>query len=141
MPGRDPDEEVMSTPRAVDVVRRYFAAVNEDRFDDLGDLFAPDIVLEMGGAARREGVADAIGYYPRALAALPVHDDEAVSTLTSDDGRRVAVEIVFTGTTGDGRPLVFPAVDLFDLDEDGRISRLRSFYDTTYVATALRPPG
>jgi ketosteroid isomerase-like protein len=132
---------VTMAERVPDVVRRYFAAVNGDRFDDLRDVFAPDVVLEMAGSARRDGVDAALGYYPRALSALPVHDDEPVSVLTSDDGRRIAVEIAFTGTTTDGRPVVFAAVDLFDVDEQGRVARLRSFYDTNLVAAALRPPG
>lgn len=128
----------MGTPMP-EVVRAYFAAVNADRFDELRTVFAPDVVMEMAGAARREGVDDAIAYYSRALTELPVHDDEAVNVMASDDGRRIAVEILFTGTTAAGHPVVFEAVDLFDLDADGRIARLRSFYDTNRVAAALRP--
>jgi uncharacterized protein len=125
-------------PAAVDA---YFTAVNADRFDDLRAVFAGDVVLEMAGATRRDGVAAAIAYYPRALAALPVHADEPRRVLISADGRHCAVEIAFTGRCGDGRAVEFAAVDLFDLDDDGRIRRLRSFYDTSAVAAQLRPPG
>jgi ketosteroid isomerase-like protein len=80
----------------------------------------------------------AIAYYPLALAPLPRHYDDPISMVCSDDRRRVAVEIAFTGTTAGGRPVEFSAVDLFDLDDDGRVSRLRSFYDTARVARQLQ---
>jgi ketosteroid isomerase-like protein len=122
---------------AHDPVTRYFELVNADRFDELRELFADDIVLEMAGASRRDGVDAAVAYYARALAPLPDHDDDPVSIVRSADGRRAAVEISFTGRTADGRPVEFTAVDLFDLDDRGRIVRLRSFYDTAAVAAAL----
>ena len=124
-----------------EAVRAYFEAINHDRFDELREIFAADIELAMAGAAPRRGVDAAIAYYPRALADLPVHEDAPRQVLTSADGRRCAVEIAFTGTTTDGRPLVFDAVDLFELDGRGRVARLRSFYDTSAVAAQLRPPG
>jgi ketosteroid isomerase-like protein len=124
-----------------DAVRRYFAAVNVDRFDALADLFADTIVIEMGSAPPRHGIADALAYYPKALADIPVHEDDPVSVMSSADGRRVAVEIAFSGTTGDGRPVKFTAVDLFDLDDTGRIVRLRSIYDTNTVREQLRAPS
>lgn len=123
-----------------DTVRRYFTAVNADRFDELADLFADTIVIEMGSAIPRHGIADALAYYPKALADLPVHEDDPVSVTSSADGRRVAVEIAFSGTTGDGRPVKFTAVDLFDLDDAGRIV-VRSIYDTATVREQLRAPS
>jgi ketosteroid isomerase-like protein len=126
---------------APDTVRRYFAAVNADRFDDLARLFADSIVIEMGSALPRHGIADALAYYPKALADLPVHEDDPVSVMSSADGRRVAVEIAFSGTTGDGRRVKFTAVDLFDLDDTGRILRLRSIYDTNAVREQMRAPS
>jgi ketosteroid isomerase-like protein len=120
-------------------ISAYFAAVNHDRFDDLRAVFADDVVMDMVGSAVREGVDAALAYYPRALASLPVHEDEPVSVMTSADRRHVAVEIAFRGTTTDGRTVAFTAVDLFDLDENGRISRLRSIYDTKPVIEQIRP--
>lgn len=120
-------------------VAAYFEAVNADRFGDLRDLFVADVVMEMAGSAPRVGVDAALAYYPLALASLPVHHDEPVSVMTSPDGRQVAVEIAFRGTTDDGRQVAFTAVDLFDLDDTGRIARLRSIYDTKPVVEQLRP--
>jgi ketosteroid isomerase-like protein len=122
-------------------VRAYFDAINADRFEDLRAVFADDVVLEMAGAAARNGVEAAIAYYPRALAPLPEHEDEPVAVLTSADGRQVAVEIAFTGRTADGRPVAFTAVDLFDVDPAGRVTRLRSFYDTSAVVRQIAAPG
>jgi ketosteroid isomerase-like protein len=126
-----------------DAVTRYFEYINDDRFDDLRELFAPEICLEMAGAPRRDGADAAIAYYARALAPLPRHVDDAVDIVTGppdgDGVRRVAVEIAFSGETADGRAVEFTAVDLFDVGDDGRIRRLRSFYDTALVARMIRP--
>jgi ketosteroid isomerase-like protein len=129
----------MELEQVPDVVRAYFDAINADRFEDLRDVFAADVVLEMAGAAARVGVDAAVAYYPRALAALPEHEDDPVAVLASADGHRVAVEIAFTGRTADGRPVAFTAVDLFDVDPAGRVARLRSFYDTNAVARQIAP--
>lgn len=126
---------MMNTP---DAVRRYFECINGDRFDELRDVFAADVLLQMAGANDRRGVDAAVAYYPLALAPLPHHFDDPVTVVGSDDSRRVAVEIAFTGTTTGGRPVEFTAVDLFDLGDDGRITRLRSFYDTARVARQLQ---
>ena len=92
----------------------------------------------MAGARARTGIEAAVAYYPAALAPLPQHVDEPVHIAVSDEGRRVAVEIAFEGSTQSGRSVVFTAVDLFDLADDGRIERLRSFYDTADVARQLQ---
>jgi len=42
------------------------------------------------------------------------------------------VEFAFTGTTGEGRPVAFEAVDLFDL-AGPLIRRLSIWYDTAAV--------
>ncbi len=86
----------------------------------------------------KKGIEAAVAYYPAALAPLPQHVDEPVHIAVSDEGRRVAVEIAFEGSTQSGRSVVFTAVDLFDLADDGRIERLRSFYDTADVARQLQ---
>ena len=123
---------------APDAVRRYFECINGDRFEELRGVFAPEVLLQMAGAKARRGVDATIAYYPLALAPLPHHVDDPVSVVCSDDRRRVAVEIAFTGTTTGGQSVEFTAVDLFDLDDDGRVARLRSFYDTAGVARQLQ---
>lgn len=124
----------MDTPAAV---LQYFEFINVDRFEQLRELFHDDIEISMGSASTRRGVDAAVAFYPLALAQLPQHVDDPVDIITSDDGRRCSVEIAFTGGTADGVTVGFTAVDLFDLDDSGRIVRLRSFYDTAEVARQL----
>lgn len=124
----------MDTPAAV---RQYFEFINADRFEQLREIFHDDIEISMGAASTRRGVDAAVAYYPLALAPLPHHLDDPVHVITSDDGRRCSVEIAFTGDTADGVNVQFTAVDLFDIDDSGRIVRLRSFYDTAGLARSL----
>jgi ketosteroid isomerase-like protein len=127
----------MSVPAAI---TGYFDAINSDRFEALADVFADDVVIQMGPAPERSGTTDAIAFYPKALAPFPQHLDDPVDVIVSEDGRRASVEIAFTGTTADGRLVEFTAVDLFELDDAGRVVRLRSFYDTAKVKALLTAP-
>jgi ketosteroid isomerase-like protein len=120
-----------------EAIRRYFDAINSDDFERLREVFADSITIQMGAASARHGIDEAIAYYHRALAPLPIHDDEAVGVLIADDRRSASVEIEFRGQATGGRRVDFAAVDLFDFDETGRITRLRSFYDTARVAALL----
>lgn len=125
------------TPGAITT---YFACVNEDRFEDLREVFDDDIRLEMAGAPPRRGLDDAVAYYALALALLPDHDDAPVTVWVDPTHRRVCVEIEFVGATHEGRPVRFTAVDIFHLTDQGRIGWLRSFYDTALVARQIGPP-
>ncbi len=53
-------------------------------------------------------------------------------------GRTVTVEIHYTGKLENGQPIEFDAIDVFDLDDDGRIVRLSSWYDSHAVRRSLR---
>jgi ketosteroid isomerase-like protein len=125
-----------ATPAAV---TKYFDFVNNDRFEELRDIFADDIRLEMAGAPPRRGVDDAVAYYAKALAQLPRHDDSPTAVWVDPSGTLVCVEISFVGSTRDERPVSFTAIDVFHLSNDGRIEWLRSFYDTASVARQFRP--
>ena len=46
--------------------------------------------------------------------------------------------IHFTGELDNGAPMEFDAVDVFDLDGDGRIVKLSSWYDSHAVRKTLR---
>jgi ketosteroid isomerase-like protein len=48
------------------------------------------------------------------------------------------VEITFTGALASGSRMEFDAVDVFDFDDDGRIVRLTSWYDSHAVRQRLR---
>lgn len=117
----------MGTVDAPEPVLSYFAALNEDRFDDLRDVLREDVVVSPPGMDDVQGVEAAIAHYRRLLAGFPEHVDEPTRALPSGDA--VTVEIDFRGRLEDGRPVEFQAVDVFDL-VDGRIARVRIWYDT-----------
>jgi hypothetical protein len=123
-------------PSARATIDAYFAGINEERYRDVAALFASDGQLVAPGTAPRVG-ADAIAaYFEAALAPYPVHHDGATRQIFA--GSTVTVEITFTGELASGAPLAFDAVDVFDLDEQARIVRLTSWYDSHAVRAALR---
>jgi ketosteroid isomerase-like protein len=117
-------------------VEAYFEGINAERYDDVGALFAPDGVLVAPGVAPRRGPAEVADYFRAALRLYPEHYDDPTRII--DAGTTVTVEIHFTGRLENGHPLEFDAVDVFDLDGDGRIARLSSWYDSHAVRKALR---
>lgn len=113
-----------------DPVTAYFAAVNAEDWAALAGLWEPDAELVAAGARPRHGREDIMAYYPRVLAGYAEHEDTPVRRLK--DGSTVVVEVSFTGRTTAGRPVVFDAVDVFDLAGQ-RIRRLSTWYDTAAV--------
>ena len=127
----------MSTP-IPPAVERYFAAVNAEDWPAVGALFAPDGELRAVAAPVRRGPAEIAEHFPWTLAALPVHHDEPTRVVVA--GTVVLVEIRFTGRNRAGGEVVFDAVDVFDLAEDGTaIRRLSSWYDSAAVGRMVRP--
>jgi ketosteroid isomerase-like protein len=123
--------------RSVDVVGAYFDAVNAEDWAALAELWEPDAELVATGARPRRGRDDVVAYYPRVLAPFPSHLDQPGRRITQ--GSAVVVEVSFTGVTGDGRPVAFDAIDVFDLTPDlARIRRLSTWYDTAAVLRQVR---
>ena len=115
-----------------DVVAAYFDAVNAEDWAALGALWAQDAELVATGARPRRGRDDVVAYYPRVLAGYVTHEDRPGRRITQ--GAAVMVEVSFIGVSGDGRPVAFDAVDVFDLTPDlTRIRRLSTWYDTAAV--------
>ncbi len=96
----------------------------------LAGLWEPEAELYPAGSRPRHGREAILAYYPRLLAGWTEHTDRPGRRITEAD--TVVVEISFTGTTGQGRPVTFDAVDLFDL-AGPRIRRLSIWYDTAAV--------
>src|SRR3954471_2976720 len=119
-------EETLLDVRAVLVA--YFDGINSERYDDVAALFAEDGVLIAPGIRPRRGREEIAAYFPKVLARSPEHFDDATRILV--DGRAAAVEIDFTGKLDTGEPIRFQAIDIFDLDAHGRISRLSTWYDS-----------
>jgi ketosteroid isomerase-like protein len=122
---------------SADVIAEYFDAVNAEDWAALGALWEPDAELVATGARPRRGRDDVVAYYPRVLAPFPSHVDQPGRRIAQ--GSAVVVEVSFTGVTGDGRPVAFDAVDVFDLTPDrARIRRLSTWYDTAAVLRQVR---
>ena len=117
-----------------DPIDAYFAAVNEERFDDVAALFAPGGVLVAPGVdpLAPEGIP---AYLAAALKPYPQHLDTPTRVIRAD--RTVVVEITFTGELYNGAPLTFDALDVFDLDEQDRIVKLTTWYDSRLVRKRL----
>src|SRR5262245_33493561 len=117
------------------VLDAYFAGINSERYADVAALFAPEGVLIAPGVKPRTGPAQIAAYFDMVLERYPVHHDQPTRTLI--DGTTATVEIDFTGELASGAPLTFEAVDVFDLDADGKITKLVTWYDSHLVRARL----
>ena len=110
----------------------YFAAINAEDWPALETLWEADAELVATGARPRRGVREVVAYFPRVLAAYPVHVDTPGRRIA--EGSAVVVEVSFAGRLASGQEVAFDAVDVFDLSPDGtRIRRLSTWYDTAAV--------
>ena len=116
-------------------VERYFAAINAEDWAALADVFTPDVEISTVGAAPVRGRDAALAYFPRLLAGYTEHTDTVTRWIEAPDA--IVTEIGFDGRLADGRPVVFDALDVFDL-RDGRIARVRTWFDTRDVRRQVR---
>jgi ketosteroid isomerase-like protein len=120
-----------------EVIDRYFSYLNADDFVSFRELWHEDADFKAVGARPLSGVDDIVAFYSRLFTPWPRHVDEPVRIIVA--GGTATVEVVFTGTTEDGRDVTFDAVDVFDVDA-GRIRRLTNWYDIAYVRRQLAAP-
>jgi ketosteroid isomerase-like protein len=117
-------------------ISAYFDGVNGERYDRVAALFAPGAELIAPGTRPLADPADIESYLAAALRPYPEHRDEVTRTILA--GRTAVVEIHFSGTLASGQPLEFDAVDIFDCDDQARIVRLSTWYDSHAVRARLR---
>ena len=117
------------------VLDAYFDGINGERYEAVAALFAPDGELVAPGVKPRRGRAAIADYFGLVLQRYPVHHDQPTRTLI--DGATATVEIDFTGELASGAPLTFQAVDVFDLDAEGKIAKLVTWYDSHLVRSRL----
>lgn len=117
------------------VVEGYFAAINADRFTDLADVSAPDVEIHTVGSPFVVGRDAALAHFPALLANYAEHDDRVTRWIESPAA--IVCEIAFRGRLVDGRPVVFDALDVFDL-ADGRIVRVATWFDTHDLRRQVR---
>jgi ketosteroid isomerase-like protein len=117
-------------------VEGYFLAINSDAFADLEAVFAADVEIHTVGAQPVVGRAAALAHFPRILANYAEHEDRVTRWIETPGA--IVTEIDFEGKLADGRPVVFSALDVFDL-RDGRITRVTTWYDTRDVRRQVLP--
>lgn len=117
-----------------EALETYFASMNAERWDDFTTVWATDAYLKAVGAREREGVDRIVAFYRGLFAPWSTHVD--TPTRVIGHGDTLAVEVVFTGVSRQGRSIEFEAVDVFDF-EDGRITRLTNWYDLNHVRRLL----
>jgi ketosteroid isomerase-like protein len=114
----------------------YFDGMNSERYGDVAALFTEDAALWAPGSPWVTGRAAVEAYYRAALGPYPTHSDQPTRIVIAD--AVATVEIHFSGALASGIPLEFDAVDVFDFDEAGKITRLTSWYDSHAVRSELR---
>jgi steroid delta-isomerase-like uncharacterized protein len=117
-------------------VEGYFAAINSDSFADLASVFAEDVEIHTVGGQPVVGREAALAHFPQVLATYAEHEDRVTRWIETSEA--IVTEIDFEGKLADGRAVVFPALDVFDL-RDGRITRVTTWYDTRDVRRQVRP--
>jgi kynurenine formamidase/ketosteroid isomerase-like protein len=117
------------------VVAAYFERLNGDDWVGLSELFAEGAELVAPGTRPRRGRAEVGDYYRAALAPYPDHRDEPTRVVVAES--TATVEIHYEGGLANGERLAFDAVDVFDIDGDGLIARLTSWYDSHAVRRRL----
>lgn len=115
-------------------VTEYFEALNAEDFARLERTWSATGELRAVGSRPRRGIDEVMAYFRPLFEPWAEHLDQPTRTLVAGDA--VVVEVRFSGRTPGGRELAFDAVDVFDL-ADGRIERLSTWYDLTWVRRQL----
>jgi hypothetical protein len=114
----------------------YFEGINSERYGDVGALFSREGELKAPGSRLLRGPKEVETYFTAALGPYPEHLDTPTRILVS--GSTATVEIHFKGALDGGIEIEFDAVDVFDFDDDGLVTRLTSWYDSHDVRSRLR---
>ncbi|WP_369182048.1 type I polyketide synthase [Streptomyces sp. Y1] len=120
-----------------ETVLEYFRRVNAGDVDQVLELFAADAVIEDPvGQEPRQGAEALREYYEITLHRSRV--EVAVGhPVGAQDGSSVAVPVtgrLTTGEDGERRRVSIDCVDVFELDEEGRIAGLRVYWGLTDYA-------
>lgn len=126
------NEQLMPTRT---LVEKYFDAVNNHKWEQLAEVFGPEVVVQHGSTLSTSGRDRAVKLLKAVVAQFDQHHDRPTRVLV--DGNVAAVEIAFTGTLPGGAALSFEAVDIFDTDGES-ITKVVSWYDTAEVLPRLR---
>jgi len=128
MVGREKGDELQRA------IQSYFESLDREDWETMRGLWHPDGEMRAVGARPRVGREDVLDLLEKLFVPWVTHRDKPGRVLI--DGTTTTVEVVFTGTTEDGREVRFEAVDVIDF-EDGQIRRLSNWYDIDYARKVL----
>lgn len=109
------------------LVHAYFDAVNDERWDDVVDLFREDASLYVPSVGPKHG-KDRIRRFYEDIGTRFVHHETRIVFLIAE-GSRAAATIRYEGIVGNGERVVTYATDTFTC-EGNRIRELRIVFDT-----------
>lgn len=115
-------------------LRRYFEAVNAERWDNVVAAFSEDAVLTVPTHPPKRGKAEILRFYEAVPRLFPEHRDRPVFVCT--EGNQAIACIEFTGRRPDGSAVHFWAVDRF-VFANGLITELLILFDPAHVPFKL----
>jgi ketosteroid isomerase-like protein len=117
-----------------ETVRDYFRCLDQEDWEGMRRLWTEDAELRAVGGRPRSGREEVLGFFEKLFAPWTAHEDRPTRLIIAGDV--VTAEVLFLGTTAEGREVNFEAIDLFDL-HDGQIARMSNWYDIAYARKAL----
>ena len=125
------------------LIDAYFDALNGERWESIGGLFASDATLHAPGTDPKIGNGEISLYFAALLAPYIEHRHEV--TRRHESGDVVTVEVHVRAQLANGESVEFDAVEIFDVTA-ASISRVRRLYDSQQLrrdlaqALAASPP-
>jgi steroid delta-isomerase-like uncharacterized protein len=128
---------------------RYFAGWNDKNLEKVDDLFASTLSwTDPSLPAEVTDLAGAHNFFTTSWAAFPdIHFEQTGEVLVDAENQRIAAEWRMTGTHSGGEfPPGVPAsgqafdvygTDVFTVDEQGRATVIRAYYDAATLARQL----
>jgi len=95
-------------------------------YEQLMQLFASDAVVLSPLYGKRPAAA----FYKDLFADTQQSELTYLTTFTDPTERKIAVNFLYRWTLADGAVTTFDCVDIFELDENGKIKLLKIIYDT-----------
>jgi len=117
-----------------ETVKKYFRLVNEEKFNELFELFDPDVEFKAPYNFHARGLENLKSFYLQVPTNYPDHVDTPEEILVS--GNKAAVFIDFKGRSKKGTSVFFKATDWFVI-EDGKIKSLNIFFDSSHLSTLV----
>jgi hypothetical protein len=116
-----------------EIVKNYFKYVNDEKLDELFDLFDPDVDFK-SPTLNVKGLENIKPFYFSVPKFYDEHVDDPLEINIS--GNKAATFIEFTGKTKKGADVHMFASDWFKI-VNGKIKSLHIIFDSAYLSKAL----